>query len=142
MTSEDFDFICKLVRERSAIVLERGKEYLVEARLTPVVREMKLGSIADLVVQLRNQPANGLHQKIVQAMVTTETLFFRDHAPFEALKGCCAVMAISSWEGPRPPWASTSAIAGSSFTRQASISLSAEKGSGRARHRDRAGREV
>jgi chemotaxis protein methyltransferase CheR len=86
MTAQDFDIICKLLREHSAIVLEAGKEYLVEARLAPLVRMRKLSSISDLVAQLRSQPDNGLHRQIVEAMVTTESSFFRDHHPFEALR--------------------------------------------------------
>ncbi len=34
----DFSWVCQLVRRRSAIVLEPGKEYLVESRLLPVAR--------------------------------------------------------------------------------------------------------
>ncbi len=86
MTEQDFDFICKLLQERSAITLEAGKEYLVETRLTPVVRQLNLKSIEDLVGQLRTQPSAGLSTRIVEAMVTTETSFFRDHHPWEALR--------------------------------------------------------
>src|SRR5436305_15121198 len=86
MTEQDFDFICKLVQRRSAIVLEAGKEYLVESRLTPIVRGMNLGSIKELVEKLRADPSNGLHTQIVEAMTTNETSFFRDHQPFEALR--------------------------------------------------------
>lgn len=86
MTDQDFDFIRKLLQDRSAIVLEAGKQYLVETRLTPLVRQLKLNSIGELVNQLRTQPSNGLHTQIVEAMVTTETSFFRDHHPFETLR--------------------------------------------------------
>jgi chemotaxis protein methyltransferase CheR len=86
MTSQEFDYICKLVRERSALVLEPGKEYLVETRLTPIVRQLQLGSISDLVARLQSGPDNGLQTRIVEAMVTTETSFFRDLHPFETLR--------------------------------------------------------
>src|SRR5262245_20744681 len=86
MTGQDFDFIRRLLQERSAIVLEDGKEYLVESRLAPLVRQRNLASIGDLVQQLRAQPVNGLHSEIVEALVTTETSFFRDHHPFETLR--------------------------------------------------------
>jgi chemotaxis protein methyltransferase CheR len=86
MMDEDFDLIRKLVREQSAIVLDDDKQYLVEARLAPLVRERQLGSIGDLVAQLRKTSANGLARQIVEAMVTTETSFFRDHQPFETLR--------------------------------------------------------
>jgi chemotaxis protein methyltransferase CheR len=86
MTSQDFQLICKLLLERSAIVLEPGKEYLVETRLAPIVRTMELGSITSLVARLQAPDSYGLVTQIVEALVTTETSFFRDVHPFEALK--------------------------------------------------------
>ena len=86
MTPQDFEFVYRLVRDRSAVVLEAGKEYLVEARLTPVARNLNLGSIADLIGQLRAGPDDGLRTRVVEALVTTETSFFRDHRPFETLR--------------------------------------------------------
>jgi chemotaxis protein methyltransferase CheR len=86
MTAQDFEFVCRLVRDRSAIVLEPGKEYLVEGRLTPLVRQLDLGSITELVNRLRTGPDNGLTTRVVEAMVTTETSFFRDLLPFETLR--------------------------------------------------------
>ena len=53
MTEQDFDFIRKLLLDRSAVALEAGKQYLVETRLAPLVRQLKLGSITELVGLLR-----------------------------------------------------------------------------------------
>jgi chemotaxis protein methyltransferase CheR len=86
MTAQEFDVIRRLVQVRSAIVLEAGKEYLVETRLAPIVRQLNLGSIAELISRLRCQPVNGLDRQIVEAMVTTESSFFRDRHPFEDLR--------------------------------------------------------
>ena len=86
MTEQDFDVIRRLLLERSAIVLEAGKEYLVETRLAPIVRQLNLNSIGELIAQLRIQPTNGLYRQIVEAMVTTESSFFRDRHPFEDLR--------------------------------------------------------
>jgi chemotaxis protein methyltransferase CheR len=86
ITDQDFDVIRLLLQERSGIVLEAGKRYLVESRLTPLVRELQLHSVGELIAQLRSVPGNGLYRKIVEAMVTTETSFFRDHLPFESLR--------------------------------------------------------
>jgi chemotaxis protein methyltransferase CheR len=86
MTPQDFESICTLLRQRSAIVLEAGKEYLVESRLAPLVRERNLSSIGELIGRLRGEPHNGLYRQIVEALVTTESSFFRDHHPFEAIQ--------------------------------------------------------
>ena len=86
MTGQDFDYIRRLLQERSAIVLEPGKEYLVESRLAPVARKLKLASISELVSQLRGKPVPNLLSEITEALVTTETSFFRDHSPFETMR--------------------------------------------------------
>lgn len=86
MTDQDFDYIRKILQERAAIVLEPGKQYLVESRLMPLIRSLNLGSIGELVNCLRTQPGRDLPVRVVEAMVTTETSFFRDHQPFETLR--------------------------------------------------------
>jgi chemotaxis protein methyltransferase CheR len=90
MTDQDFEFIRKLLRQHSAIALEPDKQYLVESRLAPLLRRLELRSIGDLVGRLRAQPFDRLHTEIVEALVTSETSFFRDHHPFDSL--CKAVL--------------------------------------------------
>jgi chemotaxis protein methyltransferase CheR len=86
LSPPDFQFVSQLVRQRSAIVLEVEKSYLLEARLTPLARAEGFASLEALIGQMRAQPFNGLHRKVVEAMTTNETSFFRDMHPFEALK--------------------------------------------------------
>lgn len=81
----DFDYISTMVRDRSAIVLEHGKEYLIEARLLPLARERGTGTVAGLVHELRLAPSGPLRDLVVEAMTTNETSFFRDAHPFTAL---------------------------------------------------------
>ena len=81
-----FNFIANLVRIKSAIVLESGKAYLVESRLTPVARELGLEGISELVSELQKPGSLKLTQRVVEAMTTNETSFFRDIHPFTALK--------------------------------------------------------
>lgn len=75
-----------LVRKRAAIVLESDKDYLVEARLAPLARSEGFASIDELIVATRQPNAAVLTHKIVEAMTTNETSFFRDVHPWEALK--------------------------------------------------------
>ena len=86
MNAVDFDYVRSFVREHAAIVLEPGKEYLVESRLCTLARKENFASVDDLVARLRAAPQNGLHRKVVDAMTTNETSFFRDIHPFEALR--------------------------------------------------------
>lgn len=86
LDAETFDFVRTLVLERSAIVLEPSKTYLVETRLAPLAREHSFASLRDLVASLRGKPFQKLHQQVVEALTTNETSFFRDVHPFETLK--------------------------------------------------------
>ena len=82
----DFDYISKIVREQCAIVLEKGKEYLVESRVMPLVHQEKLESIENLVKKLKQEPRGPLKDAVIEAMTTNETSFYRDIHPFETLK--------------------------------------------------------
>jgi len=87
LTSVDFHFISSLARETAAIVLEPGKEYLVESRLTPLARREGFDSLGSFVAAMRRDRLPGpLHAKAVDALTTNETYFFRDFHPFETLR--------------------------------------------------------
>lgn len=50
----EFDFLRALVREHSGIVLEAGKEYLVESRMAALIAERPdVETVADIVTILR-----------------------------------------------------------------------------------------
>lgn len=85
ISGTDVDFIAQVVRARSAIVLDRSKEYLIESRLQTLVRERGDNSIAELVNKLRQAPNGPLRDQVIEAMTTNETSFFRDIHPFRAL---------------------------------------------------------
>jgi chemotaxis protein methyltransferase CheR len=75
------------MHDRAAIVLEPGKEYLALSRLDPIAREAGVASVAALVDVLRAESdASRLHERVVDALTTNETTFFRDHNPFESLR--------------------------------------------------------
>ena len=82
----DFDFFRGWLRTRSAIVLELGKEYLVETRLEPVARAAHLADVGAVLRQLRQGGPASLELMVVEALTTNETSFFRDWKPFEAMR--------------------------------------------------------
>jgi chemotaxis protein methyltransferase CheR len=67
-------------------VLESGKDYLAESRLTALAEEEGFASLAELLAELRGAPWNALQRKVVEAMTTNETTFFRGARPFEWLR--------------------------------------------------------
>lgn len=83
---QHFEYLRKLVRDHSAIVIDRDKEYLAESRLAPIVLETQCSSVDDLLVRLRAQPFHEMRGRVLDAMTNNETWFFRDLGPFQALE--------------------------------------------------------
>ena len=85
-SAENLSYLRDLIYRRSAIVLDADKQYLFDSRLSPLAREAGLGSIDELVAAMRKDSGAPLTRRVIEAMTTNETLFFRDVHPFEALK--------------------------------------------------------
>jgi chemotaxis protein methyltransferase CheR len=85
VTPLDYDFLRKLLKERSGLDLSADKQYLVESRLMPLARKAGLPGIPELVQKMKNG-AEVLTVEVVEAMTTNETFFFRDKIPFDHLR--------------------------------------------------------
>lgn len=83
---QDFAWLCSFLRTESALVIDTNKEYLVNTRLAPVLKELGIPTLAELVVRLKRRPMNAVHQRVIEAMTTNETSFFRDIHPFDTLR--------------------------------------------------------
>jgi chemotaxis protein methyltransferase CheR len=85
VTPLDYEFLRKLLKERSGLDLSADKQYLVESRLIPLARKSGLPGIAELVVKIKSG-SEALTSEVVEAMTTNETFFFRDKIPFDHLR--------------------------------------------------------
>jgi chemotaxis protein methyltransferase CheR len=85
VTPLDYDFLRKLLKERSGLDLSADKQYLVESRLMPLARKAGLTGIPELVQKMKSG-AEALTVEVVEAMTTNETFFFRDKIPFDHLR--------------------------------------------------------
>lgn len=81
-----YRFLQEYIHRESGIVLDGDKHYLLEARLTPILRERQIGSLNDLCALLEANGDGGLKRQVVEAMTTHETSFFRDAAQYDALR--------------------------------------------------------
>ena len=85
MRPEDFDFVAKMLKDRSGLIITRDKAYLLESRLTPVSRKRGFKGLDDLVASLRTA-SEDLLREVTEAMTTNESFFFRDIKPFDQFK--------------------------------------------------------
>jgi chemotaxis protein methyltransferase CheR len=82
----EFEFLREFMAQHSAVVLDEGKGYLAESRLSPLAYREGMDSVQDLLSSIRQSSFGGLHRKVLDAMMNNETWFFRDHLPFEAMR--------------------------------------------------------
>lgn len=83
---QEFAWLCTFLRNESAIIIDETKEYLVTTRLAPVLKELGLKALSELLTQLKRRPLTAVHQRVIEAMTTNETSFFRDLHPFDTLR--------------------------------------------------------
>ncbi len=86
LAAHEFDFVREVVREHVGIQLDSWKTNLVETRLAAIARDERLAGVDDLMRNLRARVRGPLATRVVEALLTTETSFFRDMHPFEAMR--------------------------------------------------------
>jgi chemotaxis protein methyltransferase CheR len=86
LTASAFDWVCATVRDDAAIVLGAGKEYLVESRLAPLARAAGRPDVVSYIEEVRIGANRTARDRLVEALTTNETSWFRDGGPFTALE--------------------------------------------------------
>lgn len=86
ITRDELNIISRYICEVSGIYLDNSKAYLVETRLKSLLRETGSGTYYDLYRKAKSDKTCALEKKIIDAICTPETMFFRDNSPFELLK--------------------------------------------------------
>ena len=83
---KNYKFLLEHVYSHAGIVLEGDKHYLFECRLAPIVRQLGLESIDDLCSLIQSSRRPDVGHRVVEAMTTNETYFFRDPSHYDAIR--------------------------------------------------------
>ena len=86
LSPSEFEQIRKIVQESSGIVLDPGKQMMVEQKLKSVADELGKGTPDAVAREVISSPRSSIAQALVEALITPETGFFRDNRSFMALK--------------------------------------------------------
>ena len=98
ISNDDYERFCRYLETASGITLGANKAYLVSSRLNRIMEEAGVSGLGALVKKLEQGASPTLKVKVVDAMTTNETLWFRDEYPFELLKD----MILPELGGQRP----------------------------------------
>lgn len=84
ITTEDYQSFRKFLEDACGIVLGDNKQYLVTSRLTKLISDNEIDSFSTLMKRMKVD--GKLRHRIMDAMTTNETSWFRDVYPFDILK--------------------------------------------------------
>ncbi|MBL1277396.1 MAG: protein-glutamate O-methyltransferase CheR [Ectothiorhodospiraceae bacterium] len=84
ITTEDYKAFRVFLEDASGIVLGDNKQYLVTSRLTRLMSDNEIITFGSLMGRMKSDQR--LRQRIMDAMTTNETSWFRDSYPFDILK--------------------------------------------------------
>jgi len=76
----------RFVKEACGVWLDDTKGYLLETRLGGILRDTGDPGLGELLNRVRAEGSGALRSKVINAITTHETSFFRDGAPFDLLK--------------------------------------------------------
>ncbi|MCG5548292.1 CheR family methyltransferase [Halorhodospira halochloris] len=83
---EDYRAFARFLERACGIVLGENKQYLVASRLAPVLQNEQIPDLGELVKALERRPSADLKGRVIEAMTTNETQWFRDTYPFDVLR--------------------------------------------------------
>jgi chemotaxis protein methyltransferase CheR len=86
IAANEFKLLRDLIEQSSGIALGEEKAYLIETRLVGLMTETGCEDYGSFCRLVAGAPDQRLRDKIVDAMTTNETLWFRDTHPFTILR--------------------------------------------------------
>jgi chemotaxis protein methyltransferase CheR len=86
LEGNEFSLWSSYVYSATRISLDPSKGYLIETRLAPLMRETAAKSYKELLDKVTADSSGGLKRKVIGAITTNETSFFRDTSPFDLLR--------------------------------------------------------
>lgn len=82
LTLKEFTAMQKYIEEKCGISIGEDKAYLMESRLTGLLAESGLASFEELYQKIIHENNYSVIEKVIDAVATNETFWFRDKTPW------------------------------------------------------------
>jgi chemotaxis protein methyltransferase CheR len=119
LTTASFDTLAALLKAKSGLIIGKDKIYLLETRLTGILKREKLTDLNKLADRMRAPGSDTLARDVVEAMTTNESFFFRDDKPFVHFR----TQALPRLIAARPPGSTIRIWSAASSSGQEAYSL-------------------
>lgn len=121
MSKTEYDSFRNFLEDSCGIVLGDNKHYLVTSRLNRLTEEFSFTSLGKMLEALREERNKALRERIIDAMTTNETSWFRDSYPFEMLKKSLLPELARQKPNPLRIWSAASSYGQEAFSIAISI---------------------
>jgi len=85
-SAQEYALFCDFLSKACGIVLGTSKTYLVGSRLGKLMKSEEIQTLGELMDRLKSGSEVKLREKVIDAMTTNETNWFRDNHPYEVLR--------------------------------------------------------
>ena len=86
INEDEFSLFRDYIIENCGIAIPPEKAYLIETRLTKLMLDVGAESFGEFHRYIVSNPGSPVHSKIINAITTNETLWFRDVLPWKVLE--------------------------------------------------------
>lgn len=86
LSQEELRLFQNLIRSICGIEINDEKSYLIESRLSKILVDSKLSTFGELYESIKKSDNKKIIQKLIDAITTNETLWFRDKTPWLILE--------------------------------------------------------
>ena len=86
ITKDEFLLIRNYIEKECGIALSEEKSYLIESRFATLLLESGCDNFSQLYLKMKEGSEPLLKRKIIDAITTNETLWFRDESPYMVLR--------------------------------------------------------
>jgi chemotaxis protein methyltransferase CheR len=114
-----FETLANLLKTKSGLIIGKDKVYLLETRLSDIIKREKLNDMNGLAERLRRPGSDVITRDVVEAMTTNESFFFRDDKPFRHFR----TEALPRLAAARPPGSTIRIWSAASSSGQEAYSL-------------------
>lgn len=78
LSAQEILLVRNYMAEAIGVSIGENKAYLIDSRLSPIVTDTGARDLLDLIAKAKADPTRRLHDRIVDALTTHETFWFRD----------------------------------------------------------------
>ena len=99
MNPASFEIFSDILKRQSGLIVGRDKLYLLETRLSGMLKRENIRDLNALADMLRKPGSDRLMREMVESMTTNESFFFRDDKPFTHFRNLALPKILSSRNG-------------------------------------------